>query len=571
MSTNNNNNRSRSSSLPPLRQGQVRTSVLPSASSPILEQAGEVNEITMVNDRLSVLEDLIRSLIPSIPIEGTATISATSSSSTSLPEPAAETAAPTIDKREVNKRHFTTTSASVMSVFKENKINSTCRDSFARISMIRGALSTANLRNMLDGYRTMPIVTNENLYGYSERRSISGSETDFITGLIRPIKIMLEEDDIYYFEHDKGRLFMAVIEMFHHDLRYLVPQEIENCDGVGMYVKIMEHLNGQRGRDVDAAKEAINNYRMNESITFKQEKAKFEDIFKTLEYAQRSKMKDSEKIQFLISRLVNDRRVGLKDVIIQARVNNLSYDQTVENLIRINAEMSESNQTVKMAAMIPPKSNKTKANNNETQIKYCYNFNESGECRFGASCIYSHSKDPNHLTREPRSKPIPDKSQPPNPVGKLHRSPNGGEKFKGGYKGKSPIVRFNKASSSEENTSFKSMNVNNESIINQSPSSLRPFESWSNVNQKPFVVTHESLNNISMKMIRANQLGSSEQEDDFPDDQNPQEIPVKRTSSSTDPRPYKPFRSFSCSILAEQKAIHCRIFKQYMNSTHCSR
>ena len=29
---------------------------------------------------------------------------------------------------------------------------------------------------------------------------------------------------------------------------------------------------------------------------------------------------------------------------------------------------------------------------------------------------------------------------------------NGGEKFKGGYKGKSPRVKFNKASSSEENT-----------------------------------------------------------------------------------------------------------------------
>ena len=65
-----------------------------------------------------------------------------------------------------------------------------------------------------------------------------------------------------------------------------MPQEIENCDGVAMYVKIMEHLNGQRGRDVDAAKEAINNYRMNESITFKQEKTKFEDIFKTLECAE---------------------------------------------------------------------------------------------------------------------------------------------------------------------------------------------------------------------------------------------------------------------------------------------
>ena len=35
------------------------------------------------------------------------------------------------------------------------------------------------------------------------------------SGQRRPITIMLEEDDVYYFEHDKGRLFMAVTEMFH--------------------------------------------------------------------------------------------------------------------------------------------------------------------------------------------------------------------------------------------------------------------------------------------------------------------------------------------------------------------
>ena len=65
MSTNNNNNRSRSSSLPPLRQIPVRAPAPPSASSPIMEQAGEMNtnsQIEMVNGRISVLEDLIRTL-----------------------------------------------------------------------------------------------------------------------------------------------------------------------------------------------------------------------------------------------------------------------------------------------------------------------------------------------------------------------------------------------------------------------------------------------------------------------------------------------------------------------------
>ena len=146
-----NNNRSRSSSLPPLRQTQVRASTLPSASSPIMEQAGEINNNEMVN-RISVLENLIQSLISALPIQGEATTtSATSSSSTSLPVPVADTAEPTttlIEKREVKKRNFALTSVSVMAIFSQNRITSTCKDSFARISVIRGALSTANLRNM---------------------------------------------------------------------------------------------------------------------------------------------------------------------------------------------------------------------------------------------------------------------------------------------------------------------------------------------------------------------------------------------------------------------------------------
>ena len=55
--------------------------------------------------------------------------------------------------------------------------------------MIRGALSTANLRNMLDGYRVRPVISSANPYGYTERSSMIGTETDHITGVIRPITI----------------------------------------------------------------------------------------------------------------------------------------------------------------------------------------------------------------------------------------------------------------------------------------------------------------------------------------------------------------------------------------------
>jgi hypothetical protein len=75
-----------------------------------------------------------------------------------------------------------------------------------------------------------------------------------------------------------------VLEIFQFKC-YLVPKEIANHDGVGIYVKIMAHLNGQRGTSADIAREAFVNYKMNESLTFKQERAKFEEVFKALEYA----------------------------------------------------------------------------------------------------------------------------------------------------------------------------------------------------------------------------------------------------------------------------------------------
>ena len=92
--------------------------------------------------------------------------------------------------------------------------------------------------------------------------------------------------------------------------------------------------------------------------------------------------------------------------------------------------MADNDQTVKLAGMYSPKNNNAGEQkpviNGDTPIKYCCNFDESGGCRFGASCIYSHAKDPNHTTREPRVKPISKPpSQPPIPVSRDNRTPNG--------------------------------------------------------------------------------------------------------------------------------------------------
>ena len=165
--------------------------------------------------------------------------------------------------------------------------------------------------------------------GYTERSVINKIETDVITGESRIKPILLEEDDVCYYDYDKGRLYQAVLEIFHKSLFYLVPTEIEQNDGVAVYYKIMNHLNGQRGRDADIAREAFENYRMDETINFKT-RAKFEDVFKTLEYVQKAPIRESDKIQFLTKRMILDNRVGFKDVMVQSRCNELSYEKTID-------------------------------------------------------------------------------------------------------------------------------------------------------------------------------------------------------------------------------------------------
>ena len=170
-------------SLPPLRT-QARDNSLPPAMPPILEQADDnendnenENEsediIASMNGRISSLENLLKSFISTLSDKGSeSSLSDTSSSSTSLLVPVNDNAELTsikpTEQRYVSRRNYNSTSKSVIDTFIANNITMECKDSFVRISLIRGALSTAGLRNLIDGYRTQPCATTENPNGYRE-------------------------------------------------------------------------------------------------------------------------------------------------------------------------------------------------------------------------------------------------------------------------------------------------------------------------------------------------------------------------------------------------------------------
>ena len=136
------------------------------------------------------------------------------------------------------------------------------------------------------------------------------------------------------------------------------------------------------------------------------EHAKFSEVFKNLEYAQKRELTSAEKLQFLSPKMIHDNRIGLKDVILQSTIHDWNYDQTVSLLIKVNSGLAETDQTVKMAAI-----NNNRNNNNSAYSKsystssptppaklpkYCFLWNETGSCRFNESCRYDHIRDPNH-------------------------------------------------------------------------------------------------------------------------------------------------------------------------------
>ena len=280
----------------------------------------------------------------------------------------------------------------------------------------------------------------------------------------------------------------------------------------------MKHLNGQRGRDIDIAKENFNKYTMNSNLTFKQEHSKFEEIFKTLEYAQCKPLTESEKMQFLHKRLKNDTRIGLKYVMIQASMNDFDYNTTIQMLTKINCELSDTDQTVKLAntTYSRPKHNDNPRYNNSKgdsqyvkTTKYCYNFNETGECPFGHSCKYEHIKNPNHMSREPREN---NKSQSAVvasiPVTKTQRTPNqeggGHNRNRSNYKGKRPPNKMNVVNSNEEIESAKQCVI----TTTHTPDliiPITPFESWGNCQSKPYQPLTKNNEIESMKIITSNQ------------------------------------------------------------------
>ena len=415
-----------------------------------------------------------------------------------------------IEKRQDSKKEYAITSTSVRACFAANRITNVTTNSFQKMEVIRASLGTTGLESILDGHRTEPVVTSCNPFGFIERRILNVEVSNEI-GEKSMKEIMLDDDDKFYFAHDQGRLYSAMMEIFDDSLYYLVKPEIKEKNGYKMYTKIMEHLNGQRAKDAERARKQFTNYIMDESITFKLEHYKFTEIINTLEYAQKKKIDDIDKMDFLYTRLILDKRIGLKEVMIQAKLDNYDYDKTIEKLIEINMDTPDSIKNVKMKAMTTEKK------------KYCFAFNNNDTCKFGSSCRYIHEKDPNSTSTQSKKKS--NKNTIDNKTSTLSKDvtrenrtsyepnvgpPSGVKSDKNPQGWSLKQISARKIIMKYFNTdSIKSFSTNNDSInsnINPDIDSSANFSSWGDTSSDVYHPPNNNENEITMKVMSINEI-----------------------------------------------------------------
>ena len=123
---------------------------------------------------------------------------------------------PYIEERSVDIKSYKTTADATFKTVKEFCIKIDTQDISKRIKQFKSILCQNNLQSMLDGSRTQPVPTPYNAAGYTPRS----------LGIMNDPESIIQADDIFFFSHDKVRLYALICEFLHSDIHYLCMKEI---------------------------------------------------------------------------------------------------------------------------------------------------------------------------------------------------------------------------------------------------------------------------------------------------------------------------------------------------------
>jgi hypothetical protein len=260
----------------------------------------------------------------------------------------------------VKRIHYQRNSTVLISEISKYIIDINTPDKFHRLRMIHSVLSTTGLLTLIEGHRTEPIMTEENIHGFSIRRIIlvprveydDEKSIDSISS--EPIieRVVLEEDDAFHYIHDNDRLFSLVYIMFSKTLHHNITirnQKLRN--GIESYRDMINYIFGQKQQDVKFARRALDTYQINPSVHFRLEYSKWEQLFSNLEHAQSRMMTDVEKMAWVSDRLDSDPRPKIASSFAACVVNNTSYNESMGIMLRVADAMPPETAVIRMASM----------------------------------------------------------------------------------------------------------------------------------------------------------------------------------------------------------------------------
>lgn len=262
----------------------------------------------------------------------------------------------------VKRIHYQRNSTVLISEITKYVIDINTPDKFHRLRMLHSVLSTTGLLTLIEGHLTEPIMTEENTYGFSNRKIIlvprveyeDEKSVDSISS--EPIieRIVLEEDHAFQYIHDNDRLFSLVYIMFSKTLHHNISirnQKLRN--GIESNRDMISDIFGQRQQDVKFARKALDIYRINPSVPFRLEYSKWEQLFSNLEHAQSRMMNDVEKMAWVSDRLDSDPRPKIASSFAACVVNNTSYNESMGIMFRVADAMPPETAVIRMASITP--------------------------------------------------------------------------------------------------------------------------------------------------------------------------------------------------------------------------
>ena len=282
--------------------------------------------------------------------------------------------------RQVPHSEYQQTTTAQSKSFGELKFGSNLTTNRETLKCSKILLAETGLLPLVDGSRKKPIYSVENQFGYTPDSVKKSGYT--IT--------LVPKDDFFKYAHDCKRLFSIMYQITSKDLHYLVTQALIDKDGIAWYEAIVEHVQGTTNTDIRKAKHALENLKIYDSKTVKENIALLEDAFLHLNNAQAIPLTEDEKNYYIQEKFSLDGRISVQSVMATSKAGKAPYVDTIKALIELD----------------PPIVTRHKMSSLTIDKEICRNY-LAGRCFLGDKCSRVHEgpkgKGPPHTTSAPRT------------------------------------------------------------------------------------------------------------------------------------------------------------------------